>query len=111
MDKKTSKIVDKVETYLRESANMPLEEKPTPNEIELHITKLFIINLLVSELFSIEVIPIDNSYLLRLRNNYASVIMRALPMFCKKCGMILEPVLFRGENGNSYLPYSHSNSI
>jgi hypothetical protein len=31
--------------------------------------------------------------------NYNSIIIGAHTMFCKECGMILEPVLFRGENG------------
>jgi hypothetical protein len=109
MDKKANKIVDRVEAYLRNAASLPLNKRPTPKEIELHITELFIINSLVSELFSIEVIPIDNSYLLRPRNNYASVIMGALAMFCKVCGKLKEPVRYKGmaENKIGYLPCTH----
>jgi len=84
MDKKASKIVDKVETYLRNTASLPLNKRPTPNEIELHITELFVINSLVSELFSIEVIPIDNTFILRPRNSYTSIIMGALLMFYQR---------------------------
>jgi hypothetical protein len=107
MNKKTSKIVDKVEAYLRNSASLPLNKRPTPKEIELHITEQIIKKSLVSELFSIEVIPIDDSYSLMPRNNYTLVIMGALPMFCLECGRLLGLVQTKGMKENSYMDCSH----
>ena len=107
MDKKATQIVNKVETYLRVASNLPLDKRPTSKEIEHHITELFITNSLVSELFSIEVIPVGNTYRIKPRNRYTSIIMGALPMFCKECGRLLEPTQFRGIDENCYLPCSH----
>ena len=98
-----------IETYLRESANIPLKEKPTPGEIEFNITRLLIDKDQVEALFTVEVIPLDNSYILRPRNNYTLMILGAMPIFCKECGKLLDPVHFRGkeENTDGYMPCSH----
>lgn len=98
-----------IETYLRESANIPLEEKPKPEEIEFNITRLLIEKDQVESLFTIEVVPLDNSYILRPRNLYTSMIIWAMPMFCKECGKLLEPFHFRGKEETipGYMPCSH----
>ena len=85
MDKDTDKIIRIIETYLKEVA----EEIPTPEEIGFNITNLLIEHELVSDLFSIEVIQVGNSYMLRTRNKYTSDIIGAMPSFCKVCGKLL----------------------
>ena|ERR1035437_2157969 len=109
MDKQANEIVSVIETYLRESANLPAEEKPLPEEIENHIMKLLLDTNLVDKTFLIEVIPINNSYILRPRNQYTSTIIGGLPMFCKVCGKLKEPVHYKGmaENKVGYLPCKH----
>jgi hypothetical protein len=89
MNKEASKIIGMIEAYLRESANIPLEEKPTPKEIEFNITRLLIDKDQVEDLFTIEVIPLNDSYMLRTRNQYTSLILGAMPSFCKICGKLL----------------------
>jgi len=109
MYKQANEIVSVIETYLRESANLPEESKPAPEEIELHITKLLIDNNLVDKTFSIEVFPLDNSYILRPRNLYTSTIIGGMPMFCKVCGKLKEPVRYKGiaDNKIGYMPCTH----
>ena len=109
MEKQTKEIVGIIEKYLRESANMSLNDKPSLEEIELQITSILIDNNLVDETFSIEVIPINNSYILRSRNQYTSIIIGGMPMFCKECGKLKEPVRYKGmaENKIGYLPCTH----
>jgi hypothetical protein len=109
MDKQVNEVVGMIETYLRESANLPEESKPAFEEIELHIMSLLIDNNLVDKTFSIEVFPLDNSYILRPRNHYTSTIIGGLPMFCKECGKLKEPVHYKGmmENKIGYVPCSH----
>lgn len=98
-----------VEAYLREAVNMPAEEKPTPEEIELYITRLLFDKDQVEYLFSIEIIPVDNSYILKPKNDYTSIILGEMPMFCRECGKLLESVHFRGreENTSGYMPCFH----
>jgi hypothetical protein len=79
MNKQINKIVSVIESYLKEVD----EENQTPKEIELHITKLLEENELVSDFFTIEVIPLIGSYMLRARNHYTSIILGAMPSFCK----------------------------
>ena len=85
MNKETTDIVDIIETYLKAVA----EKKPTPEEIEIHITKLLVEHSLVSDEFAIEVIPLNDSYMLRTRNLYTSKLLGAMPSFCKVCGKLL----------------------
>jgi hypothetical protein len=85
MNKETSEIVSVIETYLRDTA----EEKPTPEEIGIHITKLLIEHSLVIDLFAVEVIQVGDSYMLRTRNKYTSDLIGAMPSFCKVCGKML----------------------
>ena len=82
MNKQINKIVSVIESYLKEVD----EENQTPKEIELHITKLLEENNLVSDFFTIEVIPLIDSYMLRARNQYTSIILGAMPSFCKIFG-------------------------
>ena len=112
MNKESSDIVRMIETYLRESANMSLEDKPAPEEIELNITKMLIDNNLVDKTFTIEVVPLDNSYILRPRNQYTSIIIGGMPMFCRVCGKLKEPVRYKGmaENKVGYMPCTHEQS-
>ena len=97
MDKQVDEVMRLIETYLREAANMPLEDKPAPEEIELHIMSLLIENNLVDQTFSIDVFPLDNSYILRPRNLYTSTIIGGLPMFFKVCGKLMEPERSKGK--------------
>jgi hypothetical protein len=83
MNKKTSEIVGIIETYLKEA------QGSTPEEIGIHITKMLIELSMVSDLFSIEVVPLKDSYILRTRNLYTSDILGAMPGFCKICGKLL----------------------
>jgi hypothetical protein len=112
MDKKVKKVVGMIETYLREVSSLPEHGRPMPKEIEIHITNLLINNDLVDKAFAIEVIPIKISYIMRPRNQYTSTIMGGLPMFCKVCGRLLEPVRYKGmaDNKFGYLPCSHEQS-
>ena len=55
----TNEIVGIIETYLKEAQNL------TPEEIGFNITKLLIGHALISDLFAIEVIPLNDSYMLR----------------------------------------------
>ena len=82
MNKQINKIVSVIESYLKEVD----EENQTPKEIELHITKLLEENNLISDFFTIEVIPLIDSYMLRARNQYTSIILGAMPGFCKIFG-------------------------
>jgi len=84
MNKKASEIVGIIETYLKDAS----EERHTPKEIEFHILNLLLEHGLVNELFSIEVIPLNDSYMLRTRNQYTSLILGAMPSFCKICGKL-----------------------
>ena len=86
MNKEASKIIGMIEAYLRESANIPLEEKPKPEEIEFNITRLLIEKDQVEVLFTIEVVPLNGNYMLRARNQYTSFILGAMPSFCKIFG-------------------------
>ena len=85
MNKRINEIVGLIETYLKEIA----KEKPKPAEIEFHISKLLIEHTLVGDLFTIEVIPLNDSYILIARNQYTSIILGAMPSFCKICGKLL----------------------
>ena len=82
MNKQINKIVGVIESYLKEVD----EVNPTPKEIEFHITKLLEELDLVSDFFTIEVIPLIDSYILRARNQYTSIILGAMPSFCKIFG-------------------------
>ena len=79
MNKQINRIVGVIETYLKEVD----EENSTPKEIEFHITKLLEELDLVSDFFTVEVIPLIDSYILRARNQYTSFILGAMPSFCK----------------------------
>ena len=83
MNKLTTEIVGMIETYLKEAQNL------TPKEIEFHILKVLLEHGLVNELFSIEVISLNDSYMLRTRNQYTSIILGAMPSFCRICGKLL----------------------
>jgi hypothetical protein len=83
MNKETSEIVNIIETYLKEAQSL------TPDEIGFNITKLLKDRELVSDEFAIEVIPLNDSYMLRTRNQYTSLILGAMPSFCKECGKLL----------------------
>ena len=85
MNKESSEIVSTIETYMKEAA----EGEPTPEEIGFQITKLLKEHSFVTDLFSIEVIPLSDGYLLRTRNKYTSDIIGAMPSFCKVCGKLL----------------------
>jgi len=85
MNKETSEIIAAIESYLKEAT----EEKPTPEEIGIYITNLLIKQGLVDESFSIEVIPIFDTYVLRTRNLYTSKLIGAMPSFCKLCGKLV----------------------
>ena len=82
MNKQINKIVGIIESYLKGVD----EVNPTPKEIELNITKLLEEHDLVSDFFTIEVIPLIDSYILRARNQYTSFILGAMPSFCKIFG-------------------------
>ena len=82
MNKQINKIVGVIESYLKEVDEL----NPTPKEIEFHITKLLEELDLVSDFFTIEVIPLIDSYILRARNQYTSIILGAMPSFCKMFG-------------------------
>jgi hypothetical protein len=82
MNKQINKIVGVIESYLKGVD----EVNPTPKEIELNITKLLEEHDLVSDFFTIEVIPLNGSYMLRARNQYTSIILGAMPSFCKIFG-------------------------
>jgi len=85
MNKQTKEIIGLIESYLKDAS----EEKPTSKEIESHISNLLVEHGLVNELFSIEVIPLNDSYMFRTRNQYTSLILGAMPSFCKVCGKLL----------------------
>jgi hypothetical protein len=85
MNKLTTEIVGMIESYLKDAS----EEKPTPKEIEFHILNLLLEHGLVNELFSIEVISLNDSYMLRTRNQYTSLILGAMPSFCRICGKLV----------------------
>jgi len=103
MNKESSEIVGVIETYLREAQDY------TPEEIEHYITELLVEHALVSDEFAIEVVPLKDCYILRTRNLYTSDILGAMPMFCRKCGKLFDPVHFRGrdETTSGYMPCSH----
>jgi hypothetical protein len=109
MSKQEVEIVSMIGTYLREAAGMPEDKRPKPIEIEYHITKLLVDTNLVDRIFTIEVIPINNNYMLRPRNVYTSMLMGALPMFCSECGKLMEPIRYKGmaENKIGYMPCPH----
>jgi len=85
MDKKTNEIVGAIEIYLKKVA----EEEITSEEIGLNLTSLLIKCNLVSDLFSIEVVPLNDTYMLRTRNLYTSNIIGAMPSFYKVCGKLI----------------------
>lgn len=80
MNKQSSEIIGAIESYFKEA------QYTTPEEIGDHITSMLIKQALVTDLFSIEVISLNESYMLRTRNKYTSDIIGALPSFCKICG-------------------------
>jgi hypothetical protein len=82
MNKETVEIVNAIESYLKGIA----EENITPEEIGVNITNLLMQQGLVSELFSIEVIPIFDRYVFRTRNLYTSQLIGAMPSFAKNAG-------------------------
>jgi hypothetical protein len=85
MNKESSEIVCVIETYIKEVA----EEKPTSEEIGIHITKLLIGHTMVSDEFLIDVVPLNDSYMFRTRNKYTSDLIGAMPSFCRACGKLL----------------------
>jgi hypothetical protein len=85
MNKETVEIISAIETYLKGIA----EEKIRPEEIGINITNLLIKQGFVNESFSIEAIPIFDSYVLRSRNLYTTNKIGAMPSFCKICGKLL----------------------
>ena len=84
MNIETSEIIGALESYLRELYDS------TPEETGIHITKLLIEHELVTDLFTIEVITLNDSYMLRTRNKYTSDLIGALPSFSKICGKLLD---------------------
>jgi hypothetical protein len=83
MNKETIEIISAIESYLKKTQNL------SPEEIGINITNLLIKQGLVNETFSIEAIPIFDSYLLRSRNLYTTIMIGAMPSFCKECGKLL----------------------
>jgi hypothetical protein len=85
MNKESAEIIGAIEIYFKKIA----DEKPTPEEIEVHITRLLKEKALVNDNFEIQVIPIYNTYMLRTNNGYTCDLLGAMPSFCKVCGKIL----------------------
>lgn len=85
MDKKTSEIVSIIGTYLKVVSG----EDIAPENIGLNITTQLIELHLVSDHFSIEVVSLNDTYMLRTRNLYTSNVIGAMPSFCKVCGKLI----------------------
>jgi hypothetical protein len=89
MNKESSEIINTIESYLKGIA----EDKIIPEEIGINITNLLIKKGFVNETFSIETIPIFDSYVLRSRNLYTTNQIGAMPSFCRVCGKLVGKTL------------------
>ena len=96
MNKETIEILSAIESYLKGIA----EEKIAAEDIGINITNLLIEQGLVNESFSIEVIPIFDSYVFRSRNLDTTNTIGAMPSFCKECGMLLGKSPCQHDNSN-----------
>lgn len=83
MNKETSETISIIKSYLMEA------QDSTPEEIGFQITNLLIEHSLVSDQFLIEVVPLNNCYVLRSRNLYTTNLVGAMPGFCRVCGKLV----------------------
>jgi hypothetical protein len=82
VNKDTSEIISVIENYFRDIADKNISTV----EMELNITKSLISHGLVTDEFLVEVVTLNDSYLLRSRTYYTREILGALIRFCNECG-------------------------